>query len=155
MQAFMSKKGQRIISAWGNSPMGYSVAAGIGAKLAYKKSVISLIGDGSFLINLQELQFIKFNKIPLKIVIFDNKVFGNTKIGCEVYKIKNVGNDKNGGYFPPEVKKISKAFDIKYIYLNSNRNQSKLIKKFLNYKKSCILHLNISSDHPLIEHSNI
>ena len=40
--------------------MGYSVAAGIGAKIAKRNNtVISCIGDGSFLVNLQELQFIK------------------------------------------------------------------------------------------------
>lgn len=156
MQAFLSKKNQRIISAWGNSPMGYSVAAGIGAKLASKsKLVISLIGDGSFLINLQELQFIKFNKIPLKIIVLDNKVFGNTKIGCEVYKIKNVGNDISSGYYPPEVKKIAKSFDIKYLYLKNDKNSNNVIRKFINYRKAAILHLNISPNHPLIEHQEV
>ena len=154
MQSFQTKDRQRIISAWGNSPMGYSVAAGIGAKIAAKNiQVISLIGDGSFLINLQELQFIKFNKINLKIIIYDNKIFGNTKIGTQDYKINDIGNDKKGGYYPPEIKKISKAFDIKYFNLKNNFNEKKIIKKFLNYKGSSILHLNISSKHHLIEHS--
>lgn len=153
MQSFLTKKNQRIISAWGNSPMGYSVAAGIGAQLASKsKNVFSFIGDGSFLINLQELNFIKFNKIPLKIIIFDNKIFGNTKIGCEAYKIKSVGNDVSTGYYPPEIKKISKSFDIKYLYLKNNKNENQLIKKFIDHKKACILHINIHPDHPLIEH---
>ena len=154
MQAFQTKKKQRVISAWGNSPMGYSVAAGIGAKIANKKrQVISLIGDGSFLINLQELQFIKFNKTPLKIVIYDNKVFGNTKIGCKEYKIKSIGNDREGGYYSPEVKKIAKAFDIKYFYLKNNINEEKKVSDFLNYKGSSILHLNINKNHKLIEHA--
>ncbi len=154
MQSFKTKDRQRIISAWGNSPMGYSVAAGIGAKIAAKNiQVISLIGDGSFLINLQELQFIKFNKINLKIIIYDNKIFGNTKIGTQDYKINDIGNDKKGGYYPPEIKKISKAFDIKYFELKNNSNEKKIIRNFLNYKGSSILHLNISSKHHLIEHS--
>jgi|AntAceMinimDraft_13_1070369.scaffolds.fasta_scaffold00819_3 acetolactate synthase-1/2/3 large subunit len=156
MQSFLSKKDQRIISAWGNSPMGYSVAAGIGAQIASKKNnVISLIGDGSFLINLQELNFIKFHKIPLKIIVIDNKIYGNTKIGCEAYKIKSVGNDKATGYYPPDIKKIAKSFDIKYFYLKNENLDNLLIKKFINYKKACILHVNIHPDHPLIEHSNI
>ncbi len=154
MQAFQTKKNQRVISAWGNSPMGYSVAAGIGAKIAKKNAqVISLIGDGSFLINLQELQFIKFNKIALKIVIYDNKVFGNTKIGCRDYKINSIGNDKQGGYHSPEVPKIAKAFNIKYFYLKNNINEKKIINNFLKFKGSSILHLNINKNHELIEHS--
>jgi len=154
MQSFQTKKNQRVISAWGNSPMGYSVAAGIGAKIAAKnRQVISLIGDGSFLINLQELQFIKFNKIPLKIVIYDNKVFGNTKIGCRDYKIHSIGNDEKGGYYPPEVHKIAKAFDIKYFYLKNDINEKKIINSFLKFKGSSILHLNINKNHELLEHS--
>lgn len=156
MQAFQTKNNQRIISAWGNSPMGYSVAAGIGAKIADRnKTVISCIGDGSFLINLQELQFLKENNTKLKIIVFDNKIFGNTKIGCEIYKIKNVGNDKSSGYYPPDVKKISNAFSIKYFYLKSNRNQNKLLRNFMKIKRNAILHINIHPDHPLIEHENI
>ena len=156
MQAFKSKNKQRIISAWGNSPMGYSVAAGIGAKIAQKnKLVISCIGDGSFLMNLQELQFLKENDTKLKIIVFDNKIYGNTKIGCEVYKIKNVGNDASSGYFPPNVKEISKSFNIKYFYLKSNKSQNEILKKFLKINGNGILHINIHPDHPLIEHQNI
>ncbi len=153
MQSFKTKKNQRILSAWGNSPMGYSIAAGIGAKIAKKKlQVISLIGDGSFLINLQELQFIKFNKTNLKIIIYDNKVFGNTKIGCEDYKIQSIGNDSKGGYYPPEVERIAKSFDINYSYVKNSLNLDEKIKKFLKSTKSAILHLNINKNHLLLEH---
>ncbi len=154
MQSFQTSDKQRIISAWGNSPMGYSIAAGIGAKIASNnKQVISLIGDGSFLINLQVLQFIKFNKIGLKIIIYDNKIFGNTKYGTAEYNIKDIGNDRRGGYYPPEIKKIAKAFDIKYFRLSNNFNEKEKIKKFLDFKGCSILHLNVSSNHHLVEHS--
>lgn len=153
MQTFKLKIDQRIISAWGNSPMGYSIAAGLGAKIANKKnSVYSLIGDGAFLLNIQELQFIKCNNILLKVIVFDNKIYGNTKIGCKQWKLNNIGNDLLGGYFPPNVEKLTKAFDINYIYLESNKFQKNIIKKFIEYKKSCVLHLNINPEHPLIEH---
>jgi acetolactate synthase I/II/III large subunit len=153
MQAYKNKNNQRILSAWGNSPMGYSIAAGIGVKLAKPKlEVVSLIGDGSFLINLQDLQFIKYNKINLKIIIIDNQIFGNTKIGCEMYKIKNVGNDSDSGYFPPEVKKISKAFDIKYFNIKKESETESVLKNFFNQKISSILHVEIPKNSPLIEH---
>ena len=60
LTSFKVTKQQKLISAWGNSPMGYSVSAGIGACYAEKKQqIISSIGDGSFLINVQEMQFLK------------------------------------------------------------------------------------------------
>lgn len=155
MQAFKSKPNQRIISAWGNSPMGHSIAAGIGAKIANKKnSVYSLIGDGAFLLNIQELQFIQFNKILLKIIVFDNKIYGNTKIGCEQWRLNNVGNDLSSGYLSPDIKKLTKAFNINYIYLKSNKSQKHVIKKFIKSKKSSVIHLNIHPEYPLIEHKS-
>jgi acetolactate synthase-1/2/3 large subunit len=156
MQAFKSKYGQRIISSWGNSPMGYSIAGGIGAKFAATNNqVISIIGDGSFLLNVQELQFINSHKLNNKIVVFDNKVLGNTKIGSEVYKIMSVGNDQKSGYFSPDIKKITRSFNLDYFFLKNNLNQIKIIKKFLKSKKGAVLHINIDPDHYLVEHSNI
>ena len=95
---------------------------------------------------------IKCNNILLKVIVFDNKIYGNTKIGCKQWKLNNIGNDLLGGYFPPNVEKLTKAFDINYIYLESNKFQKNIIKKFIEYKKSCVLHLNINPEHPLIEH---
>ena len=43
MQAFKVKFGQRLISAWGNSPMGYSVAAGIGGKIHNKNNWTTIV----------------------------------------------------------------------------------------------------------------
>ncbi len=156
MQSFISKPGQRIISSWGNSPMGYSIAGGIGAKLASKNlDVISIIGDGSFLLNVQELQFIKSHNLNNKILVLDNKVLGNTKIGAEVYKLISVGNDKKSGYFSPDIKKITKSFGLKYFYLRNNINQKTTINKFLKSTKGSVLHLKVDPDHYLAEYSNI
>ena len=72
----------------GQLSYGVPVAAGIGAKIAAKNiQVISLIGDGSFLINLQELQFIKFNKINLKIIIYDNKILVTLKLEHKITRL--------------------------------------------------------------------
>ncbi|MCL4418387.1 MAG: thiamine pyrophosphate-binding protein, partial [Actinobacteria bacterium] len=56
IQAFHVKRGQRLFSAMGNSPMGYAFPASIGASIALnKKPVVCIIGDGGFQINIQEL----------------------------------------------------------------------------------------------------
>ena len=155
MQAFRNKENQRLISAWGNSPMGYSISAGIGAKIASpKQEVISLIGDGSFLVNLQDLQFIKHNKIKLKIIVIDNQCFGNTKIGCEVYNIKNVGNDISSGYFPPDIEKISKSFDLEYLSIDKDKLIKKKLNEFFSKKKASVLHVKIHKDSPLKQLKN-
>lgn len=59
-------------------PMGYSVAAGIGAKLArYEKPCICVVGDGSLLMHGTELQTTVRKNIPLIVVVIDNGAYGN------------------------------------------------------------------------------
>ena len=87
MQSFKVKLGQRIFSAFGNSPMGYSFPAAIGASIALnKKRIICIDGDGSFQMNIQELQTVVNEKVPIKIFIFNNKGYGIIKQFRAVFK---------------------------------------------------------------------
>ena len=73
LQGFKVKYGQRLFSAFGNSPMGYALPASIGASVAKGKSkIICIDGDGSIQINLQELHTIDKLKLPIKIFILNN-----------------------------------------------------------------------------------
>ena len=153
MQAFKVKFGQRLISAWGHSPMGYSVAAGIGSKIHNKKkTVFSIIGDGSFMINIQELQFIKKNKIDLKIIILDNNIFGNTYIGSkELFGNPSFGNDDKNGYYPPDIKVLAKTYHLKYFNLENNYKIYSTLKKFIKSKGTSIIHVKIPKNQNLID----
>lgn len=156
LTSFKVTKKQKLISAWGNSPMGYAVSAGIGACFAEKKQqIISCIGDGSFLINIQEMQFLKHHpEVKLKIIIFDNQTLGNTKLGTqEAFNGRTHANDAKNGYYPPDIKKIVKSYDIKYFELKNNKEINFKMKKFLNYRNTSILHVKVSSEHNVIDHS--
>lgn len=134
-QSFLQKKGQTIINHTGHSPMGHAIAAAIGgyySKKSHKKKLIAFIGDGGFMMNVQELEHIKNHKIPIKIVVLDNKSLGNTKLGTLLtFNGRTHGNDKKNGYFPPDIKRISAGFDIKYFEF-FNGSEDRLVKKF-NY----------------------
>ena len=57
--------------------MGYSLPAAIGGYYASKnRQIISINGDGGIMMNLQELQTIKRERIPLKIIVFNNQCLG-------------------------------------------------------------------------------
>lgn len=72
-QAAKIKDGQRLFTNSGCAAMGYGFPASIGAAVArHGKKVICLDGDGSFQMNLQELQTVVHNKINLKIFILNN-----------------------------------------------------------------------------------
>ena len=90
-QALKPKFGQSIFSALNHSPMGYSVAASVGAKLACSdRNVIAIIGDGSFCMNVQELETIAYNKLPIKIFVINNDGYGLIKGTQEAYLNKNM-----------------------------------------------------------------
>ena len=71
-QAGIIKKDQRIFWNSGDASMGYDLPAAIGACFANdKKDVICLAGDGSIMMNLQELQTIKHYNLPIKIFVLN------------------------------------------------------------------------------------
>ena len=77
-QAFEVKKKQRLYTNSGCAAMGYGFPAAIGAAVAEKgRPVVCIDGDGSFMMNIQELQTAAYNKYNLKIssrlMIFNNK----------------------------------------------------------------------------------
>jgi acetolactate synthase I/II/III large subunit len=72
-QAYIIKKGQRFIINSAIASMGYDLPAAIGACIATgRKEVVCVTGDGSFQMNLQELQTIIHNKLPIKIFVINN-----------------------------------------------------------------------------------
>lgn len=156
MQSFNITKNQRLISAWGNSPMGYSVGAGIGASYATKnKQIFSLIGDGSFMINIQELQFLKHHNLNLKIIVFDNDGLGNTKLGTEAaFAGRCHANNSDYGYYPPNIEDVIKPYKLKYFNLNKNSDIKKSIDALSKYKGNAVLHVKVSSETNVIDHSN-
>jgi acetolactate synthase-1/2/3 large subunit len=155
MLSYRIKGNQRLISAWGNSPMGYSISAGIGARYAEKnKQIISIIGDGSFMINVQDLQFLKHHKSNLKIIVIDNESLGNTRLGTKsTFNGRTFGNEKKNGYYPPDIKKISNAFSINYLKIEKDSEIERTVKYFLNTKKTTLLHVKVLPEIDVIDHS--
>ena len=149
MQAFKTKLGQRIFSAFGNSPMGYSFPASIGASIAKnKKRIICIDGDGSFQINMQELQTVVNEKLPIKIFIFNNGGYGIIKQFQSLYLGKRY-NASGIGVSAPNYKKIAKAYDIKYYSVKNDKESKNTIKKALNFKKACIVEVFIHPDQKI------
>jgi acetolactate synthase-1/2/3 large subunit len=136
--------------------MGYSVGAGIGASYAIKnKQIFSLIGDGSFMMNIQELQFLKHHNLNLKIIVFDNDGLGNTKLGTEAaFAGRCHANNSDYGYYPPNIEDVIKPYKLKYFNLNKNSDIKKSINALSKYKGNAVLHVKVSPETNVIDHSN-
>ena len=115
-QSFYVKENQRILYSGGHGAMGYSLPAAIGAYYALKKPVLSFNGDGGFQMNIQELQFISKQKLPIKIVVFNNHALGMIRHFQEMYFDSRYTQTLSaGGYFNCDLKKIAEAYDIPYM----------------------------------------
>ncbi|MBQ8435376.1 MAG: thiamine pyrophosphate-binding protein [Oscillospiraceae bacterium] len=114
-QHFKVKKGQNILFSGGMGAMGYSLPASIGASLADGKKVICFSGDGGFMMNMQELQFISRERLPIKICVFNNNALGMIRHFQEMYFSSKYSQTVAGnGYTVPELKKVADAFGINY-----------------------------------------
>ena len=103
-----------LFTAGGNSPMGYSLPAAIGAQISNpKKTVYCFIGDGGLQMNIQELQTVINYELPIKIIIQNNFGYGIIKQFQDAYfgsRYFATGE----GYSQPDFKKIAEAYGISY-----------------------------------------
>lgn len=151
-QAFIVKKGQRIILNLGSAPIGYSLSAAIGVSFAFnnKKRIICMEGDGSIQTNIQELQTVKHYNLPLKIFIHSNGGYlSNINSQKNLFGGRLVGADKDSGISSPDFVKIGTAYGIKSVRINNQKEMNKKIKYVLNYPGPIICDINALKDFSL------
>ena len=103
-----------LFTAGGNSPMGYSLPASIGAKLTRPEaSVICFIGDGGLQMNIQELQTIVHYGLPIKIVIMNNHGYGIIKQFQDSY-FGGRHEASGRGYSLPNFERVASAYQLDY-----------------------------------------
>lgn len=117
-QSFQIKENQKILFSGGHGAMGYSLPAAIGAYYGYKQKVVSFNGDGGIQMNIQELQTIAREQLPIKIIIFNNHALGMIRHFQEMYFDSNYVQTKScGGYTVPDFEKIASAYELRYLKL--------------------------------------
>jgi acetolactate synthase I/II/III large subunit len=85
-QHFDFARPEQHLSSGGLGTMGFGLPAAIGAQLAYPNTtVINVSGDGSIMMNLQELATIRRYDLPVKIVLFDNRALGMVRQWQELF----------------------------------------------------------------------
>ena len=107
------KKGQQLFSNSGSASMGYDLPAAIGAAIADpNKRVICFAGDGSILMNLQELQTIKHNNLNIKIIVLDNNGYLSIKSTQQNFFGLAIGSAPDNGVSFPDLQKVGNSFNI-------------------------------------------
>lgn len=134
-QALKLDKQRRLFNSAGYGSMGFSLPAAIGCAFAKPNTcIISINGDGGLQMNIQELQTLKRDNLPVNIIVLNNKCLGMIRKTQEkLFDGKNFVSVK--GYQAPDFEQIAKAYDIPYLKIN-NIEGYKNVKDFL------------SSEHP-------
>lgn len=128
-QAVKIKGGQRLITNAGLGHMGSGLPMAIGACLANGKSpTICMEGDGSLMLNIQELQTILYNKLPIKIFIFNNGGYFSIRNTHLNYFKKISAADESSGLSLPDFSKIITAWGFNFERINNNKELYKLEK---------------------------
>jgi len=147
-QSAIIKNGQRVICNSSTASMGYGVPASIGACLANNKApVICVTGDGSFQMNIQELQTIKQNKLPIKFFVINNNGYHSIRMTQNAFfgdrtKI-GIGPDSGDLSFP-DLSKIAYAYGFPYFSCETNEELQDTIKSCLSEEVALICEVTVS-----------
>ena len=132
------KEGDKfLISSQGD--MGFELPAAIGAQIAEpEKMVVPILGEGSFQLNIQELQTIIQYKLPIKIFLFNNGAYGAIQITQTNFFKNKFGVDYSSGLSFPNTEKIANAYGLKYIAARKNEDIHQCLTEFINCKEAII-----------------
>lgn len=111
-QSLEIQKKQLFLTSGGMGAMGFALPAAIGASFSVnKKAVVAIIGDGCMQINIQELQTIVRNKLPIKVIIINNESLGMITQFQQSY-FEERYQSTLWGYTAPNFEKIGTAYGI-------------------------------------------
>ena len=133
-QALRIKANQRYITSGAQADMGFTMPAAIGTCFAKNGEVVGITGDGSFQMNIQELQTIVHYNLPLKLFVWNNN--GYLSIRATQRKFfdgRAIGTDKDSGISFPEIQKIALAYGIKYFIAKEVSELDLVLENVMKY----------------------
>lgn len=143
-QNFRFKRNQSFHISGGHGAMGYSLPAAIGSYYASGKPVVSFNGDGGIQMNIQELQFVAREYIPICIVVINNHSLGMIRGFQEANFEKNYQQTtQDTGYLAPDFSKLAAAYDITY---KKVRSVVEIRELEINYIDPVIVEIEIQED---------
>tara|TARA_Y100000748_G_scaffold303137_1_gene307394 strand:- start:1172 stop:2920 length:1749 start_codon:yes stop_codon:yes gene_type:complete len=142
-QFYNFKRPDQWITSGGAGTMGFGFPAAIGAQFGQpKNTVIAICGDGGFQMTLFELSTAVIHKLPIKIVIIDNKYLGMVRQWQELFFDDRLsGVDMVGN---PDFSKVAKAYGAKAFRIKRPADVKKVLQKALDYNEGpCVIHAEV------------
>jgi acetolactate synthase-1/2/3 large subunit len=125
------KNGDRsVFSSQGD--MGYELPASIGCAIGSGQTVYPILGEGSFQLNIQELQTMVQYKLPIKILLFNNGKYGAIEMTQSSFFGAKFGVDTSSGISFPDTEKIAYAYGIRYLSVRKREEIHDTLEEFLS-----------------------
>ena len=145
---------RRAIHPVSQGSMGFALPAALGAYDPKNpdKEILVVVGDGSIMMNIQELQTIRHHKINLKIIIINNNNYSIIRRRqSELFRKRTIGTGIEDGVSTPDFKDLSKTFGLKYICCKTAKSLNSSVDKLLSSRQPTILEIYGRHDQAYIE----
>ncbi|MBQ8140676.1 MAG: thiamine pyrophosphate-binding protein [Clostridia bacterium] len=128
------KQGQRMFTNSGCAAMGYGLPAALGVAVSdNSRRTVCIDGDGSVMMNLQELATIAYNRLNVKLIILNNNGYLSIRqTQTNLFKPPFIGIDGESGICFPDFGKLADAFGLPYYKTDSEATASYILDEFLN-----------------------
>ena len=151
LQCGTKKKEQRVLTNYTCGSMGYDLPAAIGCAVVSGKKVYCITGDGSIMMNLQELETIVHNDLPINVVVFSNDGYGAIRqTSKNFFEGAYIGCTPDTGVGFPDFEKIAYTFGFQYKKCKSNREVDECVQWLVNSKERVMLEIEQKLDDPVI-----
>ena len=133
-QAAKLRAGQRLFSDSGCAPMGFDLPAAIGACVAQdRRRVVCLAGDGSIMLNVQELQTIAGLSLPIKLFVLNNRGYLSIRLTQRTFFPDNpVGAGPESGVTFPDFERLAYGFGIPFRRCDTHAGLAQAIRETLD-----------------------
>ncbi len=140
-QVIPTRGTQRMFSNSGSAAMGYGLPAAIGAAVSgVRRRVVCLEGDGSIQMNLQELQTLVTNKLPIKLVWLNNEGYHSIRqTQTNSFHANFCGVGENDGVSFPEAERIAYAYRLPFFRVSEHGQIEKVLRDWLDCDGAAML----------------
>ncbi len=146
-QSFQVKDGQKMLFSGGHGAMGFALPAAIGAYYATRRPVICIAGDGAFQMNIQELQWVKREQIPILILVLNNSSLGLIQQQQDdFFGGKHYGSGIEGGYVAPCFSDIGNAYGIDSYTVSSENEINDILNKNFVINKPILIEIYLANN---------
>jgi acetolactate synthase-1/2/3 large subunit len=151
-QALKIRDQQRYVTSGAQADMGFTLPAAIGVSVATDGGeVVGITGDGSFQMNIQELQTLVHHQLPVKLVVWNNNGYLSIRATqLKFFSGREIGTDPASGVSFPSTEKIATAYGIAFLRVSEQALLDDALSKMMTASGPMILEVMCPQNQEII-----